>query len=483
MNAGRHTVLTLDIGLSAVKTAAFRADGRVMALHEAANAAVENRGRCSEMNLPRLWELVCAGIAHVLAQGVPASTVAGIGLSAAGNGLYLVRHSGEDVLGITSMDTRADAVVSAWQQSPLAAQMLAVTANHLWAGQPLPILTHLRDHDQLPDDYRLLFCKDWLRHRLTGEFVTDRSDASAAGLLNVRTGEWAAESFKAVGAGDVITRLPRLVDSTVATGAITGKSASETGLPVGIPVFGGGIDLALGAWADGLGAPDVLHVTAGTWSINQQPCTSLDDIDMQTFLQTIIAPAGCHYTLVDSSPTSAINLELLCGMTGEAEPDFERWEGWLRDTRLGADDPIYLPYPSGTWDLPEQRAEFHQLGAGLTTGQVVAAVYDGIALGHVRQIRKFQQRGPLGKLVVCGGMTRNATWCQRLCDYANLPLEVAENPHSSSWGAALCAFTGLGVRVGTEPRARQRYMPDARRVCGERIETLRLKIENSGERS
>jgi L-xylulokinase len=468
--AGESLVLTFDFGLSVVKAAVFRPDGSVVALHEARNDAVAHRGCRSEMSLERLWALICEGVSGVLAAGAPAAAIAGIGLSAAGNGLYLVSPDGEEFIGITSMDGRAEPVAESWRRSPLAERMLEITANHIWAGQPLPLLAHLRQEGALPDDFRILLCKDWLRWRLTGEFVTDRSDASAAGLLDARTGEWAEEILQSAGVGDLMPRLPRLVESTHATGFITGVAARETGLPEGIPVFGGGIDLALGAWADGLCEPDVLHVTAGTWSINQQPCRTVEPAGMQAFLQAILAPCGRHRTLVDSSPTSAINMDLLRAMTGTAEPDFQRWECWLRDTPLGADDPIYFPYPVGAWDLPGRSAEFRQLRAGLRHEQMVAAVYDGIVMGHVRQIRKFERRGALRKLVACGGMTRSPAWCQRLSDYAGLPLEVADNPHSSSWGAALCAFAGLGIEVRPAGRERRAYRPDPARVSATRYQ-------------
>lgn len=468
--------MVFDIGLSVLKAAVFRPDGSLAALHEARNDAVEHRGRRIGMNLRRLWELVREAAAGVWAAGVPASSIAGIGLSAAGNGLYLVTPDGEDVLGITSLDGRAEALVADWRRSPMANRIMEVTGNHLWAGQPLPLLAHLKQEGLLPDDFRLLFCKDWLRCRLTGEIATDRSDASAAGMLDVRTGEWASEIFQAAGV-EALT-LPRLVDSTTATGGISVAAARETGLPAGIPVFGGGIDLALGAWADGLGEPGVLHITAGTWSINQLPCLTFEPSSIDVFLQTIIAPGGSQRTLVDSSPTSAINLDLLCGLTGRTEPDFPLWEGSFRDTQLDADAPVYLPYPAGAWDLPARSAEFRQMRMGMRPATMVAAVYDGIALGHLRQIRKFQVRGVVRKLVLCGGMTRSETWCQRLSDYAGLPIEVADNPHSSSWGAALSAFAGLGIEAPRVRRDRRTYRPDPARVCAARYQRFCEMMEN-----
>ena len=244
-------------------------------------------------------------------------------------------------------------------------------------------------------------------------------------------------------------------------------------------MFAGGIDLALAAWADGSGAPDTIHITAGTWSINQLPCDGLEPSDVNRFLQVVTAPNGRDHTLVESSPTSAINLDVLCTLRGSSERDFIAWDDCLCGTPLDEDDPFYLPYPAGAWDLPGQSAEFRQIRVGMTHATFVAAVYDGIALGHTRQIRKFQERGSIRKLLVCGGMTRSDAWCQRLSDYSGLPMEVAENPHSSSWGAALCVFKGLEFETASAPRTGREYQPKPSHACAARYRRFAELMKNN----
>ncbi len=468
-----EAILTVDIGLSALKTALFRVDGALIAARESRNVAVVAQGKCCQLDLPGLWRLVRDSIATLIVGDLPDLKIVGIGLSGAGNGLCLVTPDGKPIIGIASMDRRASGIVEEWRHKPLAGELFAATANHLWPGQPLPIFEHLQRDGQLPCDFRFLFCKDWVRYCLTGLFATDRSDASAAGLLDIRTGNWAEDAMAATGHADLVSRLPQLVDSCDRTGCVTDYAAEQTGLRPGTPVFGGGIDLALGAWADGLDAPGLLHVTAGTWSINQQLVKSVDALSgRNVFLQSIIAPDDRHRIRVDSSPTSAINIDMLCTLIGSKDPDFQQWNLWVDSVELTADDPIYLPYPSGAWDLPRHTAELRQLTNGVTQEKIVAAVYDGIAMGHVRQIAKFCAAGSVEQLFVCGGMTRNTAWCRRLADYTGLPVTISEEPHSSSSGAAKCAAMGLGIGQTAHVRNSQVITPDASRVCLERYQNF-----------
>jgi L-xylulokinase len=463
--AADSLVLAVDAGLSAVKVALYRADGTMEALDENPNTAVRTSGRRSIMDMEALWALVSTGIRNVLATDGGAHEIVGVGLSGHGNGLYLVEPDGSPLLGVTSMDLTAQTTVERWNASRMAGLCLSAASTHIWAGQPLPILSSLMETEALRGDFRLLFCKDWIRYRLTGCMATDRCEASAAGLLDSRTGQWAEEVFVEAGLPRLRLQLPSLRNSYDETGRTTERAARESGLLPGVPVFGGSIDLALASLADGLSDPATLHVTAGTWSINQQPCREAHHVP--ALLQTITSPSVQAFLRVDSSPTSAINLPVLRTLAGGTAKEHEAWEEALGDEAPGAADPIYLPYPAGAWDLPNATASLLHLRPGLDRPHIVRAVFEGIALGHLRQIRKFQDCGTVDRILLCGGMARSPGWCRLLCDYARLPVVVSLDPHSSARGAALCAWRGLGVEPAATSK-RRFLMPQPGRLRKER---------------
>jgi xylulokinase len=109
-----------------------------------------------------------------------------------------------------------------------------------------PKIAWLRRHepDVMAQTRHLLLPKDYLRLRLTGERVTDFSDAAGTWLLDQEQRRWSTEAIEACG----VERdwLPRLLESTAVSGTLLPEVARRWGLRPGIPVAGGGGDTAVG---------------------------------------------------------------------------------------------------------------------------------------------------------------------------------------------------------------------------------------------
>ncbi len=464
----------IDVGLSSVKVGVFDTGGKIVRLVERPNNSLRARVERVELDADQLWRIV-SNCTRDAMRGLPAHYRLGaVGLCGHGNGMYALHPDGS-CLATSSTDTRAQNMIDQWQHNGLAAQMKAVAGGYPWAGQPLAILTA----NGLPPDARIGFCKDWLRWKLTGQWATDRGDASAGGLLNMQTGDWATALFDAVGLNDLVSRLPTLCDWGDVTGTITAEAASTTALPEGVVVAAGSIDLALGALGDGLMNDDSLHVTAGTWAIHQHR-TNIP-VFPANVLQTIVGPWDQAYLVVESSPTSAINLRKLESWLRD-RVDYAAWNHYVCEIDALGDLPIYLPYPCGAWDLPGVRSGFVDRHEPVSDEVMVCAVYEGIAMGHRRQIEKYTSHGfAIKKLIVTGGLTRSAGWCQLLADHTGLVVEVAISPHAACWGAAMCGLTAVNVSAQCNLAARQvvEPRPNCRQRCNEQyrrfIEILTTK--------
>jgi len=94
--------------------------------------------------------------------------------------------------------------------------------------------------------YKFLGVKDFLVNRLTGRFVTDFSDASNTGMLNLRDRKWAVDMVRELGIDD--TKLvDEILPSSTLVGSINSAVSRETGLREGTPVILGGGDVACAA--------------------------------------------------------------------------------------------------------------------------------------------------------------------------------------------------------------------------------------------
>lgn len=450
-------VLAVDIGLSAVKAGVFDANGALVALIESPNRAVRHNSTSSCVDMKLLWAQVCDVVAQCLTKVQSPASIKAVGLCGHGNGAYLIDHRGQDKCGVSSMDTRAQPLLNRERMREKAATIAKLVGGHLWAGQPLAILAVLKD--ELSPGLTLLFAKDYVRYRLTGLCVTDPGDASAAGLVDLNTGRWSHSAMSLFGL-DGFCNLPDLATSSCQiTGTVNAIGANQTHLPEGTPVVAGSIDLAMGAMGDGLADEATLHVTAGTWGIHQ--LRRSQRVRPMTILQTIRSPwCGADEMLwVESSPTSAINLTCLQRLFATNTDPFAQWETCLND-QIALDDPVYLPYPLGCWDMPNQRAVFANIAMNPGPAKAVRAVYEGIVLGHLRQIHKYQSlTNDINRLMVTGGLTRSAAWVRMLCDAAQLPVEIADNPHAALRGAAMCAAKSIKMNSFSPGPALKRITP------------------------
>ena len=97
---------------------------------------------------------------------------------------------------------------------------------------------------------KVILPKDYIRFMLTGEFVSDMSDASGSMWLDVEKRAWSAELLKLTGLTEA--QMPRLVEGSAASGNLKPQAAAALGLNAGMVVAGGAGDNA--SSAVGMGA-------------------------------------------------------------------------------------------------------------------------------------------------------------------------------------------------------------------------------------
>ena len=111
---------------------------------------------------------------------------------------------------------------------------------------------------------RILFLKDYLRHRLTGDEVTDSIDAMGSLLLDADKESWDSGFVSLAGLDESV--LPDLRDPFDIAGTVTREAAASTGLKEGTPVAVGSTDTVMEMFASGAvvqGDATVKLATAG----------------------------------------------------------------------------------------------------------------------------------------------------------------------------------------------------------------------------
>jgi len=178
----------LDVGTTAVKSAAVSPGGTVLARAERGYPLSTPHPGWSEQDPERWWQAAEAALAEVSA----GREVVGIGLSGQMHGLVVLDAAGRVIRPAILWNDQRTARECAEIEAGIGLErLIELTGNRALPGFTAPKLLWLRRHE--PDAYsrvaRICLPKDYVRLQLTGAWATDVADASGT-LLS-----WLRESF------------------------------------------------------------------------------------------------------------------------------------------------------------------------------------------------------------------------------------------------------------------------------------------------
>ncbi|NUQ05237.1 MAG: xylulokinase, partial [Anaerolineae bacterium] len=240
-------LLGLDISTTGAKALLIDEAGRVIATHTTPQPISQPQPLWSEQDPADWWDGIAASIRAVLAEANHPE-IAAIGLTGQMHGLVLQDAAGAVLRpSILWNDQRTQAQCDSMTAKVGFERLIQLTGNRALTGFTAPKILWVRDHE--PEVFaraaHILLPKDYLRYKLTGEYVMDVSDASGTSLLDVANRRWSSEVVAALDLPE--SWLPRLAEGPEVTGVVSAQAAAETGLKAGTPVVGGGGDQAAGA--------------------------------------------------------------------------------------------------------------------------------------------------------------------------------------------------------------------------------------------
>lgn len=444
----QEIIIGVDGGTTAVKAVAFDLNGEIVATHHQGVPVEYGKDGRAEQDMNAIWEAVAECLNQV-AQATAGAKIVGIGLTGQGDGLWLIDRAGQPVRKAANwMDGRAAQRVAMWQEDGRSNEILKLTGTPAFGGFFSVLYDELRETEPeaISAAATQLYCKDWLRFKLTGERLTDYTEASRT-FLDVNTAEGYDTSVaEKLGMPEATRLLPPIRQAEGPAAFVTEEASRKTGIPAGTPVGIGMIDVAVTGM--GLGTIE----DGDTWMI----------LGTTGFVGTLL-PNASQRKSKDASMILATGrgtqvLEFMAPMTGT--PNLE----WIRDilhikdvswddieqlaqkSPVGSNGVIYLPYasPGG------ERAPFLDLhasaswqGLSLTTSRsdILRSVYEGVALSLVECINVLEVKT---NLVVSGGGFRSDFLCQILADISGLRVVRQDAPEAGARGAAVLGLVSAG---------------------------------------
>ena len=442
-----EVVVGVDVGTTLIKAAAFDQRGRVVARAQAATTCETPRPGWVELEMEGLWRQAAAtlrALAERLGGGYP---VRAMGISAFMGGAWLVDRHGRPVRNAVAWhDARAVAVLDELRAAGLLERSFAISCNALTPGFALVVLRWLRDHEpEVLDRARtLLFAKDWLRFRLTGELATDASDASHAPGDALQRG-FSLPLMAAWGLGGLSGLLPPVLPSGAVAGRVTAAAAAATGMAAGTPVVTGLADVSAALVGGGVVRARQAGTIIGSSCLNsvvtERPVWEPAGVG----LSFLIPPAGWTRTMPNQTGTLA--LDWFRREFGAAGIDAAALPAALAEVPRGARGVTFHPYLNGTGVLapvyePRARGRLSGLALEHTRWDILRSIYEGLAFAAadcLDLLPAFEE-----PITLLGGGARDAAWRRIVADVTGRSFAVAANAEPGALGVALLAGVAAG---------------------------------------
>jgi xylulokinase len=399
------------------------------------------------------------------------NAVRGIGLSGQMHGAVLLDAS-EQVLrpAILWNDTRSHQECVEMMAAHAGAASIA--GSLIMPGFTAPKLLWLRKHEpQLFSRIaHVMLPKDYVRLQLTGEIVSDMSDASGTAWLDIAKRDWSDELLELSGLKRM--HMPRLVEGSASSGGLSEEAAKTMGLRAGIVVAGGGGDNAASAVGMGVVEPGQGFLSLGTSGVlflvtpGYRPnppsathafCHALPDRWHQ--MSVMLSAASCLQwasQLLGRPVAELVTLATELPVAGQESA------------------PIFLPYLSGErtpHNSAQVRASWHGLTHHTDAASLAYSLIEGISFGLCDGLAALQAAGcQATQLSLVGGGSRSAFWAQLLA--SSLGVSIITHGGAAmggALGAARLAWLADGAdfsQICTAPPIEAIYNPiDSQRAA------------------
>jgi D-xylulose kinase len=326
--------------------------------------------------------------------------------------------------------------------------------------------------------HKFLLVHDYIITKLTGEFVTEYSNASRTMLFDIRRLNWSDRICDELQIPR--EKMPTLQPSGTVIGEITSKSSKETGFAVGTPVVTGAGDQQAAAVGVGVTQPGRVKATTGTGTFilaflnepkydkKRRVLCSCHAVAGKWVNEASIFTTGSVYRWFRDQFAQAEKAE--AKQTGR-DP-YDLLNEAASKIPPGSRGVILIPHCMGSgaphWN-PYDKGVMIGFTLGHEKGCLIRAIMEGTAFEIRENVEIMKEmKTEIHELRITGGATRSQTWNQIQSDITGLTVLKGAVEEATSLGAAILAGVGAGVYSGVTQAAdkmiaiTERYSPDKR---------------------
>lgn len=442
-------LMGIDLGTSSVRTMLMREDGEMLGTcQETYDVSIPQVGYAEQS--PQMWyEKMTATMRNALREsGVAPRDVAAISFSGQMHGMVCVDKEGNAMRpAIIWQDQRAVDAISHIYEKLGEDFVTENVQNRIAAGFLLGSLYWIYENE--PENYekigKVMLAKDYVKMRLTGEIVTDYSDAAGSTAFdNVRMC-WAKPLIEGLGLD--MEKFPRCEASSYVVGNLTAQASADTGLPRTVRVINGGADQCMQGLGNGIIRDGILSCNIGTGGqVSTSISTPLYDKKLRT--NTFAHVMDGRWNFMGAALSSGSSLKWwnrqMAGIDDYGEMNRE-----VEKLPAGSEGLIFLPYLVG-----ERTPHHDPLSRGMFCGltlkhnkyHMARAVMEGVTFSMKDCMGVLLENGVhCQKVIAAGGGANSSVWLQMQADILEQEISKSITAEQACVGAAITAGVGTGI--------------------------------------
>jgi erythritol kinase (D-erythritol 1-phosphate-forming) len=456
VNVSDGILIGIDAGTSVIKSVAFTLDGKQLAVAALPNTYVTLPNGGVEQEMARTWVDTAQSL-RLLAEKVPnlARRAVTLGVTGQGDGTWLMDKNGEPVgRAWLWLDSRAASIAEEFMTHGSYAAHYKRTATGVNACQQSIHLAWMKRNtpELLARAASAHHCKDWLYYNLTGARVTDPSEAIYT-FGRYQDRQYQPDILDALNAGDLKHLLPPMVDGTMEAAPLSAAASQATGLPQGLPVSLGYLDVICCGVGGGLYDPEgrAACTIVGSTGMHMRMRKVADvrqNAEMSGY--TMCFPAPDTVAQMQSNMASTLNIDWLLDLAVGILQD----QGVSRDRKdvlKGLDEKVlnepagrvlYHPYISaagerGPFLEPAARATFTGLEQGMGFAAMMRGVFEGLC--YAARDCYSAMGGAPQEIRITGGAARSAALRTMLASALNADVRTVSREEAGAAGAVMMA--------------------------------------------
>lgn len=449
--------LGIDLGTTGLKVTLLSESGEIIASEYCEYPILSPLPGYAEQE-PHEWWLGFVNACQSLNEQYPAKFAAVVGIGICGQmhtQVYLDQNNNILRPAITWMDQRASGIVDRINQDQDAKTLVfSETQNFATTTYTAPQVQWVIENQ--PELWqkvsKVLIAKDFIKFKLTGQMVTDFSDASGTLLFNVQQQKWSESMFDFFGIPR--TRFPDVLASDEIIGYITPEASAQTCIKTGTPVVNGSTDnsaAALGAGMINPGQVTLIIGTAGVISV----CSDQPLVDQKNRILCWNYCLANRWITLGITQTAGESLNWFKnafdkGTLGSSSGDiFEQYNQDIASIPDGSEGLIFLPYLNGErtpyWDSAA-RGVYYGLNLSTEKAHFIKAIMEGVSFALRNNIETVESLGiEINQVRAVGGGLKSQVWLETLGKILRKPIVTVSVPDTANLGNMLLCGKALGV--------------------------------------